>query len=76
MDEYKPKATTLSDWKKEAYGWWALCYKRNAEIAELKEMLDIAWDAVTEAGYEGFSNKLKVYMEKDDGCSTHNEFVC
>lgn len=29
----------------------------------LEEMLDIAWDAVTEAQYEGFSVKLRDFME-------------
>ena len=34
------------------------------KIAELEAMLDIACDAVVEAGYQGFSNKLKEYIER------------
>lgn len=36
--------------------------KRNSE---LEEMLDTAWDAVTEAGCQGYSNELKRFMEED-----------
>lgn len=32
-------------------------------IHELNRMLDIAWDAVTEAGYEGFNEELRDFME-------------
>ena len=32
-------------------------------VHELEEMIDIAWDAIVEANYEGFSNKLRNYME-------------
>jgi len=39
-----------------------------SEISELKEMLDIAWEAINEAGYQGFSNKLRDYMEQDSKC--------
>lgn len=36
-----------------------------ARIDKLESMLDIAWDAVTEAGYEGFDNELKHFMETE-----------
>ncbi len=34
-----------------------------AERDALKKMLDIAWDAVQEAGYEDFSHELRAFME-------------
>ncbi len=49
--------------------------EKDAEIAELNEMLDIAWDAVTEAGYEGFSNKLKTFMEKSDASTILDNYA-
>jgi len=36
--------------------------KRNAI---LEKTLEIAWDAVTEAGYEGFSDELNSFMGED-----------
>ena len=34
-----------------------------AERDALKRMLDIAWDAVHEAGYQDFSHELRDFME-------------
>ena len=34
-----------------------------AERDALKKMLDIAWDAVQEAGYEDFAHELRAFME-------------
>ena len=34
-------------------------------IEKLKYMLDIAWDAVTEAQYDGFSNELRYFMDSN-----------
>ena len=37
--------------------------KYKAERDALKIMLDIAWDAVQEAGYEDFAHDLRAFME-------------
>ena len=34
-----------------------------AERDALKKMLDIAWDAVQEAGYEDLAHELRAFME-------------
>ena len=36
-----------------------------SELGQLERMLGIAWSAINEAGYEGYSNELKEYMEND-----------
>jgi len=37
--------------------------KIEAERDALKKMLDIAWDAVQEAGYEDLAHELRAFME-------------
>lgn len=45
---------TTEEWKK-------LC--QYEDYKKMEEMLDIAWGALEEAGYTGFSERLKEYME-------------
>ena len=35
------------------------------QVDKTERMLTIAWSAIIEAGYEGYSNELKEYMEND-----------
>ena len=37
--------------------------KLEAERDALQKMLNIAWDAVQEAGYEDFAHELRAFME-------------
>lgn len=37
-----------------------------AERDALQKMLDIAWDAVQEAGYEDFAHELRAFMEDQE----------
>ena len=34
------------------------------QVDKTERMLTIAWSAISEAGYEGYSDELKEYMEK------------
>lgn len=52
--------------KNEAITWELTCDVKNTEIAELKDMLWEAWEAVGEAGYEGYNVKLAKFMENLD----------
>ena len=67
MSEYKDLCKWLRDHSSGVY-------RKSAEAAEvienleakrdaLQKMLDIAWDAVQEAGYEDFAHELRAFME-------------
>ncbi len=79
VDALEAEIAELKDYTKEAHQANLLLGGRYIDlkdkIAELNEMLDIAWDAVTEAGYEGFSNKLKTYMEKGDASTILDNYA-
>ena len=42
------------------------CKEQAAQIGDLSKMLWISWEAICESGYEGYSLKLREFMENLD----------
>jgi hypothetical protein len=69
MSDYYKLSEVIANYRTDRPDEWSMdifirgAEKLEAERDALKKMLDIAWDAVQEAGYEDFAHQLRDFME-------------